>query len=91
MPAVVVIAGRAPGLILKPVTNAAGVIKRKPLFIPAGRETKVSPELAAIQRPPEIGKEVFKKAEIEKASGIIGEKHRVALEDIRLEDTGKGP
>ena len=57
---------------------------------PVGRRD-VGPGLAAVERAPHVVKKCLQQTEIEKLAGVVGDEHRVAPENVVLENAGEGP
>ena len=91
MPAAVVVARGAPGLVLKSVAGAVGIIYREPLLVAARGRSKVRVGVAAVERAPDVVKKCLQKTEIEKTPRVITGQHRVAAKNVVLENAGERP
>lgn len=68
--AIIVTAG-APGLILKTVSAAIGVIDGEPLLIATVSGRNVRPGLPAVERTPHVVEESLEQAEVEKLANAV--------------------
>ena len=85
-----------PKLILKAMAHTAGLIDGKPFLVAAMPGAALKPRLPAIGRVPDIVAEkglslVRLQTEIEKFTGLIAVRHRVAAEDVIFQHTGERP